>query len=142
MSKVAKSIRRGLEQAVAYAKGHADEHEYRAHIPPRLLDIEAEITFLTTAEGGRQGPVRTGYRAAHDFGVNGTLNDALHEYIGKEWVPLGETVTARLWFLAAEFQIGRLYDGFEFTVQEGSKIVGRGRVTKILNEALRRPSSA
>ncbi len=34
MSKVADSIRRGLEQAVTYAKGEADLRAYRVHVPP------------------------------------------------------------------------------------------------------------
>ena len=34
------SIRRGLEQAIAYARGEADEREYRVHIPERL-DVRA-----------------------------------------------------------------------------------------------------
>jgi hypothetical protein len=33
MSKAADSIRRGLEQAVAYAKGEADLRVYRVHVP-------------------------------------------------------------------------------------------------------------
>lgn len=33
MSKVADSIRRGLEQAVAHAKGEADRRVYRVHVP-------------------------------------------------------------------------------------------------------------
>ncbi|MEX0627527.1 MAG: helix-turn-helix domain-containing protein [Cucumibacter sp.] len=40
MSKMANSIRRGLEQAVAYAKGEADETEYRVHVPKRI-DVRA-----------------------------------------------------------------------------------------------------
>jgi predicted nucleic acid-binding protein len=34
MSKVADSIRCGLGQAVAYAKGEADLRAYRVHVPP------------------------------------------------------------------------------------------------------------
>jgi putative transcriptional regulator len=34
MRKVADSIRRGLEQAVAYAKREADLRAYRVHMPP------------------------------------------------------------------------------------------------------------
>jgi len=34
MSNVADSIRRGLEQAVAYAKGEADRSTYRVQVPP------------------------------------------------------------------------------------------------------------
>ena len=41
MSKaVANSIRRGLEQAVAYAKGEADLTKYRVHVP-REIDVRA-----------------------------------------------------------------------------------------------------
>ena len=40
MSKVADSIRRGLQQAVAYAKGEADASAYRVHAPARI-DVKA-----------------------------------------------------------------------------------------------------
>jgi len=37
---VASSIRRGLEQAVAYAKCEADTSRYRVHVPQRI-DVRA-----------------------------------------------------------------------------------------------------
>ena len=40
MSKVADSIRRGLQEAVAYAKGEADASAYRVHVPERI-DVKA-----------------------------------------------------------------------------------------------------
>ena len=40
MSKVADSIRRGLQEAVAYAEGNADETAYRAHVP-KTIDVKA-----------------------------------------------------------------------------------------------------
>lgn len=40
MSKIAASIRRGLEQAVAYAEGRADPKAYRVHVPARI-DVKA-----------------------------------------------------------------------------------------------------
>ena len=36
MSKVASSIRRGLEQAVDFAKGGASKKAYRVHVPVRV----------------------------------------------------------------------------------------------------------
>jgi putative transcriptional regulator len=46
MSKaVAKSIRRGLEEALAYARGEADKSRYRVHVPQRL-DVRAIRTKL------------------------------------------------------------------------------------------------
>jgi translation elongation factor EF-Tu-like GTPase len=102
-------------------------------------DLHAEITFLTTEQGGRLGPVKAGYRPSHDFKrPGGEINDAAHEYIDREWVPLGVPVDALLQFLDPERQAGRLHVGFEFTVQEGPKIVGHGRIIEILNPLLRR----
>ena len=41
MSKaVANSIRRGLEQALAYSRGEADKSKYRVHVP-RRIDVRA-----------------------------------------------------------------------------------------------------
>ena len=45
MSKVANSIRRGLEQAVAYARREAKESAYRVHVPA-LIDVRAIRTKL------------------------------------------------------------------------------------------------
>jgi putative transcriptional regulator len=42
---VAKSILRGLEEAVAYAAGDADVSEYRVHVP-RRIDVRAIRTKL------------------------------------------------------------------------------------------------
>ena len=39
-SKVAESIRRGLEEAIAYADGSADASRYGVHIPPEI-DVKA-----------------------------------------------------------------------------------------------------
>jgi len=40
MSKVSNSIRRGLEEALAYAKRETDESRYRVHVPTRI-DVRA-----------------------------------------------------------------------------------------------------
>ncbi len=45
MGKVADSIRRGLEEAVAYARGGAKESDYKAHVPA-LIDVRAIRTKL------------------------------------------------------------------------------------------------
>lgn len=45
MSKVADSIRRGLDEALAYAEGKADANAYRVHVPERI-DVKAIRTKL------------------------------------------------------------------------------------------------
>ena len=109
-------------------------HKAMEHIGP---DFEAEIYFLATGEGGRRSPVASGYRPNHDLGLEET-NDAQHEYVGREWVYPGESVLARLHLFAPHLQAKRLYVSMEFTVREGAKIVGRGRITRVTNPSLDR----
>jgi putative transcriptional regulator len=45
MSKVANSVRRGLEGAVAYARGETKENAYRVHVPA-VIDVRAIRTKL------------------------------------------------------------------------------------------------
>ena len=106
-------------------------------IPPHPPDIEADITFLSTEHGGRSDPARSGYRPSHDFGVDGMLNDAQHGYVGIESVAPGQTARAELWLLAPEYQAGRFFPGFKFTVHEGGQLVARGVIVKVVNPALR-----
>jgi len=105
--------------------------------PSKPPDLKADITFLRTAAGGRSRPVCSGYRPTHDFGLGEILNDAHHEYTGADTVQPGDSVQAELWLLVPEYQLGRLYPGFEFTVQEGSRVVGHGVVVEVVNPALR-----
>lgn len=45
MSKVAASIKRGLEEALAYARSEADKSRYRVHVP-QAIDVRAIRTRL------------------------------------------------------------------------------------------------
>ena len=45
MSRIAESIRRGLQEAVAYAKDKADKNAYRVHVPEQI-DVKAIRTNL------------------------------------------------------------------------------------------------
>jgi hypothetical protein len=106
--------------------------------PPRPPDLDAVIGALPVADGGRSGPMTSGYRAAHDFGRSDELNDAMHEYLDQGQIAQGETGRALLWLLAPERQFGRLFSGMLFRVQEGTQVVGDDCVVRVLNEGLRR----
>ncbi len=45
MSKIADSIRRGLQEAVGYAKGEADKNAFRVRVPEQI-DVKAIRTNL------------------------------------------------------------------------------------------------
>ena len=110
-------------------------------ITNRPPDLQAEITFLATAHGGRRSPVYSGYRPSHDFGLQ-TLNDGAHEYVGCTCVAPGETAVANMWLIAPEYQRGRLYPGFKFTVQEGPRVVAHGVVQRVFNTTLEKTRDA
>jgi translation elongation factor EF-Tu-like GTPase len=98
---------------------------------PYPPDIEAEITFVPTEQGGRKTPAFSGYRP--QFFYDGYDWDADQEYPDVESVSPGQTVRALLRFLSLERQVGRVHPGLEFLVREGARVVARGRVTKILH---------
>lgn len=102
-------------------------------MPTYPPDIEAEIRFLTTEEGGRRTPARSGYRP--QFYYDGQDWAAHQEYPDVEWVHPGETARTLLRFLSPDAHLGRIHVGMEFEVREGAQLVGRGRITKILNLA-------
>jgi translation elongation factor EF-Tu-like GTPase len=95
-----------------------------------LYDIEAQITFTRTEDGGRRGPARSGYRP--QFYYDGHDWDAVQDYGPVEWVFPGQTVTAYLSFLSPECHVGRLYPGKAFLLREGQRTVGQGVVTQLL----------
>jgi translation elongation factor EF-Tu-like GTPase len=97
----------------------------------RPRDIEARIYFLTTDEGGRHNSVLDGYRPQFYYDSNDW--DAIHEYPDGGYVNLGETARVYLSFLRPHKHVGKIYEGMEFLIKEGSKTVGRGKVTKIID---------
>lgn len=99
--------------------------------------MEALIGAMPTEAGGKRSSMQDGYRPSHDFGLLDELNDGHHEYPESGCVAPGETGRAHIWLLAPERQTRRLFPGFIFNVQEGSHVVGQGRVLRILNEDLR-----
>jgi putative transcriptional regulator len=61
MSKVADTIRRGLEEAVAYARGEAKKDDYRVRVPARV-NVRAIRTRL--------GMIREEFAGRFGFSVN------------------------------------------------------------------------
>ena len=101
----------------------------------RQPDIEAEVTLFTTADGGRHRPVSSGYHPGHKVRED-YITSGLHEYIGREQLALGETALATITFITPEVYPHCLWVGREIDIHEGSRVVGRARITKIYNGIL------
>ena len=94
-------------------------------------DIEAEIYYLTSEEGGRSSPMYSGYRG--QFYYDGMDCDAPQYFPEAQEVNPGETVKAYIVFLSPELHYKKVYEGMEFLIREGARTVGRGEVTKIID---------
>ena len=105
----------------------------RLHMATLPYDIGAEIYFLHAAEGGRSNPALDDYRP--QFSYDGHDWDARHLYPDVRQVNPGDTVRAYLGFLSPDEHLGRVYVNMPFGIREGGRVVGRGKVTKIIELA-------
>lgn len=101
----------------------------------RSPDVEAEITLLATEQGGRQSPALSGYRPAHKV-RDDYLTTGIHAYFDCDQIRPGQTVLGSITFITPEAYPHCLWVGREIDIQEGSRVVGRARITKILNSVL------
>ena len=95
--------------------------------------VEAEMTFLTEAEGGRrQPPLFTDPMLYRPHVVVGD-----GEYLGTIFLSAPQGVRAACPFVATfglvyhpQVDYSALVPGVEFSIREGAHVVGRGRVIK------------
>lgn len=98
---------------------------------------EAEFTFLRSEEGGKNGPALPGYRPPLYY--DGQHWMAFYEFAPEGPIEPGDTVGARICFLSPELQRGRLFPGKEIELREGSHLVARGHIIKLLALAEKQP---
>ena len=101
----------------------------------READVEAEVYFIPTIEGGRTGLAYSGYRPIHRV-LPEYLTSGHHEYLNCESVAPGQTALANIWFLTPEQYPNSMWVGRKIDIQEGNKIVCFATVTKIFNTEL------
>lgn len=94
-------------------------------------DIECEVTYIPTEAGGRKKPAFSGYRP--QFYYDGHDWDAIQNYPDVEQVNPGDTVRVIFTFLSPDQHFGKIEPGTLFLIREGTRTVGYGKVTKILD---------
>ncbi|MDP4284348.1 MAG: hypothetical protein Q8891_07995 [Bacteroidota bacterium] len=104
------------------------------------VDFIAELKYLTTEQGGRKTPAYSGYRPQVKFGFTEMQTSGQQTFIDKEIVYPGETVNAKIKILSPDFFAGNLTEGMKFEFREGSKIIGIGQITDIINDKLEKPA--
>lgn len=101
------------------------------------VDFIAQLTFRTTAEGGRKTPARSGYRPQAKFSFDKMVTSGIQTYIGTDTVFPGDTVEAQIKILGTDYFAGRLTEGMAFDFCEGPVIIGTGIIKTIVNESLK-----
>ncbi len=114
---------------------YIEENNLKTKYKDLDFDVQAEISFVQTEKGGRQGPALSGYRPAHKV-RDDYLTTGLHNYIDKVIVWPGDTVLTDIKFLSPEHYPSCLWVGKNINVQEGNKIVGYAKITRIYNKIL------
>ena len=98
--------------------------------------VRAEVTLLTTAEGGRRSGVSSGYRSSWHFGERNSdnlmvMHDAPLELEIGAHLELGATALVRLYPLHPEYW-GSIQPGTEVTMYEGTRQVGRAKIIEVV----------
>jgi translation elongation factor EF-Tu-like GTPase len=104
-------------------------------------DFIATLTYRTSEQGGRTTPVfNTGYRPQVKFAFSDMQTSGQQTFIDKDVVYPGDSVTAEIQIIAVEFFANQLTEGMGFEFREGSRVIGDGTISKILNERLKKAS--
>ena len=100
------------------------------------IDFIAELKYLTTEEGGRQTPAFSGYRSQVKFDFDEMQTSGQQTFLNKDTVYPGDAVQAAIRIVAVEHFAHTLTVGMTFEFREGSRLIGTGKITDILNERL------
>jgi translation elongation factor EF-Tu-like GTPase len=92
--------------------------------------IEVELTLLPTERSGRRAPIFSGFASA--FQYDGREWDAMPEFQQLEFVFPGQSARAFISFRNPSAQNGRLSPGKPFRLLDGSRVIGEGRVTRVM----------
>lgn len=102
----------------------------------KKVDFIAELQYLTTEQGGRKTPAKSGYRPQVKFYFDEMHTSGQQTFINKELVNPGEIVKAKIKIISPDHFAHTLTKGMEFEFREGSTIIGKGKIEYIVNEKL------
>lgn len=99
-------------------------------------DFIAELKYLTTDQGGRRTPARSGYRPHVKFAFSEMQTSGQQIFLDQEIVHPGDTVNAEITIISTQFFDHMLSPEMTFEFSEGPRTIGTGRIIKILNQNL------
>ncbi|WP_413534113.1 hypothetical protein [Empedobacter brevis] len=106
----------------------------------KKVDFIAELQYLTTEQGGRKTPVKSGYRPQVKFDFTEMQTSGQQIFIDKEIVYPGEKVDAKIKILSPDYFADSLIEGMNFEFREGAKLIGTGEIKYLVNDKLEKAS--
>jgi translation elongation factor EF-Tu-like GTPase len=101
---------------------------------PQSIEIVVQLQMLTSAEGGRTGPVKAVgryYRPQLSLEGGSASTSFLVEAVdGSEELRPGQSATVRGWLLVPQV-LGNIEPGLGFTLREGPRVVARGNILSV-----------
>jgi elongation factor Tu len=94
-------------------------------------DVEVDVYFLPTDDGGKSNPVFSGYRPQFYFAYEHFAAD--FRFPDSSLVEPGRRARAEVRFAAPSYLAGRLGLASPFLVREGARIVAYGAVTRLVD---------
>lgn len=108
-------------------------------MPIKLFpDFIANLYFLTSAQGGRNGFASSGYRPHIKFSHSNYMTTGEQIFIGKDKVNPGENVKAEIRILATDVFKENLEAGILFKFCEGDRTIGFGEILEVTNPELQK----
>lgn len=99
-------------------------------------DFNAQLTYLTEAEGGRNTPLGNGHRTRIVFQHLSDEGIAEHQFEAQDLVFPGDVLEAQLSLVVNDDFQSALQRGDDFDFFEGDRKIGSGVITSILNSDL------
>ena len=96
----------------------------------------AQLTYLSTEEGGRKTNALSGYRPGIKFPFYSGLFSGVQNFIGIDFVCPGQVVNAEITLFDADYFKEKLNEGLEFDFFEGPRLVGHGKILKLIHPEL------
>ena len=100
-----------------------------------VIKVLASVTLLATGDGGRTGPIRGSYRPNHNFfgADNCEMTVGFIDLPeGIELLP-GQSIETPISFWSWPRLAAEIHAGSEWTIQEGAKVVGFGKVLEVID---------
>ena len=100
-----------------------------------IFDRSPDVEVVFEFTGAKAKPTYNGYRPAH-LVKDDYLTTGIHNYYGVECVVPNTKIKGTITFITPEAYPNCLWVGKEIDIQEGSIVVGKATVVKVLNKTL------